>query len=58
MKELMEKYVGKKGYVYLEGLKVEVRVLDVKSSYGKQRFLIKPMAGEGQVWKEQVTLMD
>ena len=57
MKELVSEYVGKKGYVYLEGLKVEVEILDVKNSYGNTRFLIKPVAGEGEVWKEQVTLI-
>ena len=57
MKALLEKYVGKKGFVYLEGLKVEVKILDVKSSYGKERFLITPVAGGGEVWKEQITLV-
>jgi hypothetical protein len=56
MKELMEA-VGKKGLVYLEGLKVEVEILDVKNSYGNTRYLIKPVAGTGEVWKEQVTLI-
>jgi hypothetical protein len=34
-----------------------VEILDVKSSYGNVRYLIKPVAGEGEVWKEQVTIL-
>ena len=56
MKELISQYVGKKGYVYLEGLKVEVEILDVKNAYGNIRYLIKPVAGEGEVWKEDVKI--
>jgi hypothetical protein len=57
MKELISS-IGKKGLVYLDGLKVEVEILDVKSSYGNTRYLIKPVAGEGEVWKEQITITE
>lgn len=56
MKELIEKYMGKKALVSLGELEVEVKITDVKNSYGKDRFLITPVAGKGSVWVESVTL--
>lgn len=57
MKELIEKYLGKKATVFLGGLKVEVKIVDVKTSYGRDRFQITPTAGSGEVWVESVTLI-
>jgi hypothetical protein len=31
---------------------VECRILDVKQSWGKPRFLVTPMAGQGDQWVE------
>lgn len=57
MKELIEKYVGKKGAVFLGGLSVQVTIKDVKTSYGRDRFLITPVTGSGEVWVESVKLI-
>lgn len=48
--------IGKKGIIDLGGLKIIVEVLDVKVSYAKQRWLVKPGAGEGEIWVESVIL--
>ncbi len=48
--------VGKVGRVSREGLGVEVRILDVKESYGRTRYLVTPVAGTGAVWVEYVRL--
>lgn len=32
------------------GVRVNVQVLDVKYSYGNERFLIVPLSGSGEVW--------
>jgi len=55
MKELFEKFMNKKGYAFLGGLKVEVTIINIKEAWGKQRFLITPVAGEGEVWVEAVS---
>ena len=33
-------------------LMVKVMVLDYKQAYGKDRWLVTPVAGDGQVWVE------
>jgi hypothetical protein len=57
MKNEVQQYVGKKAVVSLGGLKIEVKVLDVKNSYGRTRYQITPVSGEGQIWVETITLI-
>lgn len=57
MKELIAKYVGKKGTILVGGLTVEVNILDVKVSYGQERYRVSPVTGKGFVWVEKVTLI-
>ncbi len=54
MKELIEKYVGKKAYIQYGNLTIPVEVKDVKNSYGVIRCLVSPINGSGQEWKENV----
>lgn len=56
MKELYEKYAGKRAIIFLGGLTIEVLVEDVKISYGKERFLVTPIKGGGKIWVETITL--
>lgn len=53
MKEQIEKYVGKDGSILLNDMRINVRVIDVKESYGKMRWLVTPLSGMGQTWTEQ-----
>lgn len=46
--------IGTTVSISLNGLNVEVKILDVKQSYGKVRYLVTPVAGSGQVWVERV----
>lgn len=48
--------IGKKGSIYVGGLRVAVKVLDVKISYGKPRWLVTPVEGADEVWVESVEL--
>lgn len=57
MKELYEKYVNKEAFIRLGGLIVFVTITDVKLSYGRERYLVTPNAGEGEVWVEAVSLI-
>jgi hypothetical protein len=48
--------VGKRGTYVLRGdggMAIDVEIVDYKSSYGRDRWLIKPIAGAGEVWTEQ-----
>ena len=56
MKELYEKYLNKSGTVFVGGLTVDVKVIDVKISYGRERFRVTPIKGKGEIWTESVTL--
>lgn len=58
MKELIDKYVGKKATVVCDlSLTIEVKILDVKMSYGRERYLVTPVAGSGERWVEAVALI-
>lgn len=57
VKEMM-KDIGKKGSIYLGGLRVQVEVLDVKMSYGSSRWQVKPVAGDGEIWVESVEIIE
>lgn len=37
-----------------EGFAVEVKVLEEKKSYGRSRYLVKPLAGYGEKWVENL----
>ena len=57
MKELINEYVGKIGSIKTEnGLTIEVVVVDVKTSWGRTRYQVKPVAGSGECWVEEVKL--
>lgn len=58
MKELVIQFVGKEGTIRLGGLKVLVKILDIKQVYGKNRFLVTPVAGSESVWVETVYLSE
>lgn len=58
MKEKM-KHIGDKVVINAgRGLFVEVRILDYKSSYGNDRWLVSPISGVGRAWVEGVVFHD
>ncbi len=56
MKNQLEKYVGKIAIINEDGLKFEVEVKDIKTSYGRMRYLVSPVSGTGERWVEILTL--
>jgi hypothetical protein len=46
----LKQAVGKRGYIYFNGLGVYVEIFDVKQSYGTIRFLVAPINGKGSAW--------
>lgn len=57
MKELYEKYMNKRARILAGGLGVQVKIVDVKMSWGRERFRVIPVAGDGAVWVESVQLL-
>jgi len=55
-KDKVENSVGKTGTINVNGLIVEVTIKDYKNSYGRDRFLVTPVAGKGEVWTELVII--
>ena len=56
-----QKYIGKTALFRVRlagiGLSFEVKIKDVKNSYGNIRFLIEPKAGCGSAWVENGNLV-
>ena len=48
------KKLGRIVELELNGLTVQAKVLDFKLSYGRERWLVTPVAGSGEVWVEKV----
>ena len=44
--------VGETVLLLSEGLEIACKVIDVKASWGKNRLLITPLAGNGERWVE------
>lgn len=45
-------YIGKKGLMGMDGLQVQVRVLNARARFGIMDFLVTPTRGGGQKWVE------
>lgn len=48
------KHVGDIGLIELKTLLIKVRVLNFKSEYGRERYLVEPIDGVGQVWVQKI----
>lgn len=57
MKDKFSK-IGKKGYVFAGGMEVLVTVTDYKNSYGRDRWQVEPVSGNGSVWIESIKFID
>lgn len=44
--------VGQTALLLIENFSIPVRVADVKHVYGRPRFLVRPLAGNGEQWVE------
>ena len=47
--------IDKRATIKIAGLIIEVVVRDFKQSYGKDRWLVEPVAGSGHTWVETIT---
>lgn len=48
--------IGKMGTIRLGGLTINVRILDFKWTYGRDRWQVEPISGSGAVWVETVDI--
>ena len=49
--------MSEKLYIELSGLKVEVKVVEKKEKFGFQRYLVVPVAGSGEKWVNEESLL-
>lgn len=50
--------IGKEANISLGGLVVTVIIQDYKNSYGKDRWLVTPVSGSGEIWVESIKLKE
>lgn len=43
-------YIGAQGTIVIDKLHVQVKIIDAKTSYGQDRFLVTPIYGKGEQW--------
>lgn len=48
----MKRVIGfaKRGRITFRGLRVDVRVVDSRTAYGRKELLVRPVAGIGSTW--------
>lgn len=51
------KLIGSRAYSKVHGAELEVKIKDVKQTYGHFRFLVAPIAGKGEFWTEKIELI-
>lgn len=56
MKKEIQEYVGKEAFVSFGIIRVKVIIKDVKNTYGRNRYLVSPIAGDGEIWIENIVL--
>ena len=52
------KIIGKEAMIETNGLRLKVLVKDHKQSYGKDRWLVTPVAGSGNIWVERLSVLN
>jgi hypothetical protein len=54
----LSQYVGREGTweVPKVGVKIKVKILDARSSYGRFELKISPVAGSGETWAQNVVM--
>ena len=48
--------IGRIGTIQDGGLVYQVTIVDVKESYGRTRYLVTPVAGQGEDWRQNVSI--
>jgi len=48
--DFLNQYIGKNAIVEIDKLKIQVRILDGRFSFGRADLLVTPIAGSGEKW--------
>lgn len=48
--------VGKTATIVFKEFTFEVRILDHKLQYGRDRYLVTPVSGSGQMWVQNIEI--
>jgi hypothetical protein len=51
-------FIGRIGYIYLSGLRINVKIIDIKERWGRTRYLVKPVDGDGEIWVENIRISE
>lgn len=49
--------MNEKLYIEVGGLKIEVKIVDKKEKFGFQRYLVVPVAGSGEKWVNEESIL-
>ena len=49
--------VGKQAAYNINGINVDIKIIDIRQVYGNTRYLITPLAGTGQIWVNEESLV-
>ena len=52
----VQKYIGRKGKIYSNGLTILVKIKDIKERWGQTRYLVTPLSGTGEIWVENIRI--
>jgi hypothetical protein len=54
----LNSYIGKRGILDMGAIKINIKIIDARSSFGRIDFYISPESGSGAQWvsKERVTV--
>ena len=50
LEDLIDEYVGRKARLSLDGLVVEVTIMNIKSHFGRLDMEVSPISGSGAKW--------
>ncbi|MDE3022785.1 MAG: hypothetical protein KGI54_13165 [Pseudomonadota bacterium] len=53
----MAAFIGTTGFIRDNGLSYGVRIVDVRPHYGAMQFLVQPIAGIGERWVNETTII-
>jgi hypothetical protein len=56
MKEKLQKIGSEATLKTSWGFNIQVEIIDFKQSYGRDRWLVKPLAGNGEAWVENLII--
>ena len=54
----LQKYIGKEYILPIKGIRIPVKVVDVKENWGRVILEVEPTSGEGSAWFERGSLFD